>query len=175
MEQVYRGERKLRPKSHHGVRRLPLSPGIAVALDKHRQASGHGKPDDPVFASTTGTPMDYSALRAACRYQRSKRQGLDWPKGQAFHMFRKTAASLIHDNGKTGRQLADWLGHHDPAFTIRTYVGQVDHGLGDAAFLDELIPLAGEGAPGDVEPHSDEDQGDTAERRLPGGHLREEW
>jgi integrase len=68
MEQVYRGERKLRPKSHHGVRRLPLSPGIAVALDKHRQASGHGKPDDPVFASTTGTPMDYSALRAACCY-----------------------------------------------------------------------------------------------------------
>jgi hypothetical protein len=37
-------------------------------------------------------------------------------------------------------QLADWLGHHDPAFTVATYVGQVDEGLGDAGFLDELIP-----------------------------------
>jgi hypothetical protein len=38
-------------------------------------------------------------------------------------MFRKTGASLLHHHGKTGRQLCDWLGHHDPAFTVRTYVG----------------------------------------------------
>jgi hypothetical protein len=28
---------------------------------------------------------------------------------------------------------------------MRTYVGQVDEGLGDAAFLDELIPVEEEG------------------------------
>jgi hypothetical protein len=72
-----------------------------------------------------------------------KASGIDWPDGIAFHMFRKTAASLLHSNNKTGRQLADWLGHYDPAFTIRTYVGQVDDGLGDAAFLDDLIHVEG--------------------------------
>jgi hypothetical protein len=52
----------------------------------------------------------------------------------------ETAARLLHHHGKSGRQLADWLGHQDPAFTVATYVGQVDEGLGDAGFLDELIP-----------------------------------
>jgi integrase len=33
-EQFYRSRRRLRPKSHHGVRTLPLSPGMAVALDR---------------------------------------------------------------------------------------------------------------------------------------------
>jgi integrase len=144
-EQVYRGQRKERPKSHHGVRSIPLSPDMAVALDRHRQASGYRGPRHPVFASLTGTPIDYSALRRRVLVPAIEASGIDWPKGTAFHMFRKTAASLLHGNNKTGRQLADWLGHYDPAFTIRTYVGQVDEGLGDAAFLDELIPVEGQG------------------------------
>jgi integrase len=56
--------------------------------------------------------MDYSALRRRVLLPAIEGSGIDWPKGQAFHMFRKTAASLIHDSGKSGRQLADWLGHH---------------------------------------------------------------
>jgi integrase len=146
-EQVYRGERKQRPKSHHGIRRLPLSPGMAIALDRHRQTSSYTDAEHPVFPSSTGTSMDYSALRRRILLPAIEASRIDWPKGTAFHMFRRTAASLIHDSGKTGRQLADWLGHHDPAFSIRTYVGQVDQGLGDATFLDELVPIDG-GQPG---------------------------
>jgi integrase len=59
-------------------------------------------------------------------------------------MFRRTAATILHHHGKSGRQLSDWLGHHDPAFTIRTYVGEADEGLGDATFLDELVPVVRE-------------------------------
>jgi integrase len=59
-----------------------------------------------------------------------------------FHAFRRTLASVLHDGGhKTSRQLCDWLGHHDPTFTLREYVGTMDAGVGDAAFLDELIPV----------------------------------
>jgi hypothetical protein len=65
--------------------------------------------------------------------------GIDWPKGVAFHMFRKTAATLLHHHGKSGRQLCGWMGHHDPAFTIRTYVGEADEGLGDPAFFDGCV------------------------------------
>jgi hypothetical protein len=95
-----------------------------------------------VFASVTGTALDYAAFHRRVFKPAREASGIDWPTGAAFHMFRRTAASLLHNNNKTGRQLADWLGHYDPAFTIRTYVGQVDAGLGDATFLDELIPVA---------------------------------
>jgi integrase len=62
----------------------------------------------------------------------------------AFHAFRRTLGSLIHDQGmKSDRQLSDWLGHGDPAFTVREYVDAMDDGLGDAEFLDELIPVDG--------------------------------
>ena len=69
--------------------------------------------------------------------------GLTACGGGADTTIRRTAASLLHGSGKTGRQLADWLGHHDPAFSVRTYVGTMDEGLGDATFLDELIPVEG--------------------------------
>jgi hypothetical protein len=38
----------------------------------------------------------------------------------AFDLFRRTAPSLLHHHDKSGHQLADLLGHHDPAFTIQT-------------------------------------------------------
>jgi hypothetical protein len=35
--------------------------------------------------------------------------------------------------------VCDWLGHADPAFTLRTYVHLMDGGLGDADFLDAQV------------------------------------
>jgi Phage integrase family len=93
-----------------------------------------------LFASEAGSALDYSDLRRRVLLPAIEASGIDWPKGVAFHLFRRTAASLLHQHGKSVRQLADWLGHHDPSFTMRWYVGQMDEGLGDAGFLDELIP-----------------------------------
>ena len=67
--------------------------------------------------------------------------GIDWPKGVGFHMFRKTAATIGHHRGGwSDRQLADVLGHADPGFTKRTYVGSSDRPA-EVAFLDELMPV----------------------------------
>jgi hypothetical protein len=85
-------------------------------------------------------------------------------------MFRKTAASLIHDSGKTGHQLADSLGHHDPAFSMRTYVGQLDDGLGDASFLDELVPVAGQRA-GNTTPADSHNPEGGRDGDLPANHA----
>ena len=38
--------------------------------------------------------------------------------------------------GKSPKQVQMWLGHTDPAFTLRVYVHLMDDGLGDADFLD---------------------------------------
>jgi hypothetical protein len=40
------------------------------------------------------------------------------------------------------KQVAAWLGHADPAFTLRTYVHLMDDGPGDADFLDRRDPLS---------------------------------
>jgi len=169
-EQFYRSKRRLRPKSHHGVRTLPLSPGLALALDRRRRSSEYSEPRHPVFASTTGTPLDYARVRRGVLLPAIKRSGVKWPPQTAFHVFRKTAASLLHDSGKSDRVLSDWLGHHDPAFTLRTYVGQVDDGLGDATFLDELIPVEGKAGgkttPADAPSDSSGSQGDEAPNPL---------
>jgi integrase len=50
----------------------------------------------------------------------------------AFHTFRHTCASLLFAAGKSPKQVQGWLGHTDPAFTLRVYVHLMDDGLDDA-------------------------------------------
>jgi integrase len=90
-----------------------------------------------------GTPLEYANLRRQVWLPARDAAGIDPDEYGAFHRLRHTLGSLVHERGvNTDRQLCDWLGHHDPAFTVREYVGQMDDGLGDAEFLDELIPIA---------------------------------
>ncbi len=56
-----------------------------------------------------------------------------------FHVFRHTCASLLFDAGRNLKQIQEWLGHHDPAFTLSTYVHLIDKGLGDADFFDDAL------------------------------------
>ena len=59
----------------------------------------------------------------------AKQAGIEWV---SFHAFRHTCASVMLDAGKNIRQVSGWLGHADPAFTLRTYCHLIDEGLGDA-------------------------------------------
>lgn len=63
--------------------------------------------------------------------------GLPWV---TCHTFRHTCASLLFEAGRDVKQVASWLGHADPAFTLRTYVHLMDDGIGDADFLDAAVP-----------------------------------
>jgi hypothetical protein len=52
---------------------------------------------------------------------------------------------LLFEAGRNVKQVSEWLGHADPAFTLRRYVHLMDAGVGDADFLDDAIcgtPLA---------------------------------
>jgi integrase len=62
-----------------------------------------------------------------------------------FHTFRHTCASLLFDQGRNVKQVAEWLGHADPSFTLRTYVHLIDDGVGAADFFDEAVATTGEG------------------------------
>ena len=40
------------------------------------------------------------------------------------------------------KQVAEWLGHADPAFTLRTYIHLIDDGVGGAEFFDEAVQVS---------------------------------
>ncbi|MCX5158146.1 site-specific integrase [Streptomyces sp. NBC_00264] len=51
-----------------------------------------------------------------------RRTTWNMPREDGFHVLRHTFASVVLFEGETIGQLAEWLGHSDPAFTMRTYV-----------------------------------------------------
>ena len=75
-------------------------------------------------------------VRATARRPPAAEAGVPWV---SLHAFRHTCASLLFDAVKKVKQVQEWLGHADPGFTLRTYVHLMDDGLGDAAFLDEVV------------------------------------
>ena len=133
--QIYRG-RVGPPKTRYGRRTIPLSPHMSRTLAALRAASSFAGDDDPVFCTSAGTPLDSSNLRRRVLRPTAERAGLGWV---GFHTFRHTCASLLFEAGRNIKQIQEWLGHHDPGFTLSTYVHLIDQGLGDAAFLDDAI------------------------------------
>jgi integrase len=136
--QIYRGHVGP-PKTRYGKRTIPLSRSTAGRLLALRHTSEFADDADPVFATPRGTPLDVSNLRVRVLRPAAARAGLD-PIG--FHVFRHTCASLLFGAGRNIKQIQEWLGHHDPGFTLSTYVHLIDQGLGDADFLDEALGLA---------------------------------
>lgn len=37
------------------------------------------------------------------------------------------------------KQVSEWLGHADPAFTLRRYIHLMDAGVSDAGLLDDAV------------------------------------
>jgi integrase len=98
--------------------------------------------DHPIFASQAGTELMPSNVSRRILKPAAEIVGLDWV---SFHTFRHTCASLLFAAGRNVKQVQEWLGHSDPGFTLRTYVHLMDEGVGDAAFLDQIMGDGGNG------------------------------
>lgn len=91
------------------------------------------------------------------------------PREDGFHVTRHTFASIVLSEGETITQLAAWLGHSDPAFTLRTYVhfmpksgkralAALGSWMTPAAPTDDSAASEGEDSP-QILPSGDVDQG----------------
>jgi integrase len=163
VEQVYRGRRK-RLKTEGSERRLPLSPGMALALTDWKAATRHEGADRPVFPSTRGTPLTYSNVYNRVLHPALQTCGLAVPLGKdergrdkwdyqgiSFHSFRKALGSiLLLRAGKTPKQVQGWLGHSQLTTTMNIYTHELDDGLGGADDLDAILGATG-GHPGATE------------------------
>lgn len=119
------------------ARGIPLSPGMAAKLLEHRRDTFRG-PEAPVFRSPTGAAISPQNLGRDVLRPAREAVALDWV---TFHSFRHTCASLLFKAGRNIKQVAEWLGHSDPSFTLRTYVSLMDGGVGEADFLDKVVGL----------------------------------
>jgi integrase len=133
-EQHYKGERK-RLKSSSGRRDVPLSTGMREKLLAHRRDHIAGD-QAPVFSRRGGRELYPQNVARHVLKPAAESLGLGWV---TFHTLRHTCASLLFEAGRNVRQVADWLGHADPSFTLRTYVHLMDEGVGDAEFLDQAV------------------------------------
>jgi integrase len=142
-QQIRDGEVR-RLKSSDSRRTIPLSPGMAARL---RESRREANPDEsaPVFMTDSKSHLSRPNLAARVLKPAGRAAGLTAERDGkevvwiSFHTFRHTCASLLFQEGRNVRQVADWLGHSDPAFTLRTYVHLLDSGVGDAAFFDRLV------------------------------------
>ncbi len=130
-------------KTDYSRRDVPLSPGMARRL----WALGADEPGSArVFTSPQGFPLRYANVRRRVLIPATEAAGFgcfdaegEWRTWIGFHTFRHTCASLLFEAGRDVKQVAAWLGHADPSFTLRTYVHLMDEGIGDAAFLDVAV------------------------------------
>jgi integrase len=120
-------------KTDAGVRSVPLAPGFGRALLKRRAKAKWATDSDPIFPSKVGTPLDARNWRRYVWRPAVKAAGVE----ATPHTLRHSLASLLFEQGHTAAQVAAWLGHEDPSFTLRTYIHARD--VGDAAFLDDVL------------------------------------
>jgi integrase len=120
-------------KTDAGLRSVPLAPGFGRQLLKRRAKARWAADGDRIFPSAAGTPIDARNWRRRVWAPAIKAAGVEGTP----HTLRHSLASLLFEQGHTAAQVAAWLGHEDPGFTLRTYIHARD--VGDAAFLDDVL------------------------------------
>lgn len=128
-------------KTDAGIRSVPLSPETNRMLLRRRASAKFATEGDPIFPSLVGTPLDARNWRREVFRPAAKAAGVK----ATPHTLRLSLASLLFEQGHTAAQVAAWLGHQDPSFTLRTYIHARD--TGDAAFLDQALGGNPEGNP----------------------------
>ncbi|MBV9886814.1 MAG: site-specific integrase [Acidobacteria bacterium] len=106
------------PKTKSRRRVIPISAALMHRLEDHRRQTEPASPEELVFQTPTGTPLNAKnpynrELPPACDRLGSPR--ISW------HSFRHTHVTLLHANGETLKTAQALLGHSDLETTLNTY------------------------------------------------------
>lgn len=97
-------------KAKSRKRNVPLPPGVVAALQAMKAASTHNQPDDLVFCSSSGTPLDEKNTMRRVIKPAAKKLGMPW---LGWHVFRHTHATLADKVGMSATDRQAQLGHAD--------------------------------------------------------------
>jgi integrase len=106
------------PKTRSSKRVIPMSSILCGVLESHRSGAIHKEPDDLVFCTPKGTPLNPKNLynrEVAPACDRIKQPRVSW------HSFRHTHATLLVDVGASLKTAQAQLGHSDLETTLNTY------------------------------------------------------
>ncbi|MEU1433961.1 site-specific integrase [Streptomyces sp. NPDC005786] len=110
------------PWAERPLRTVPLyvtTPSSAGALNRDTFNGDFWK---PALAAAGVIPLPVVERVAGKGKKPWRRTTWAMPREDGFHVLRHTFASVVLFEGETIGKLAEWLGHSDPAFTLRTYV-----------------------------------------------------
>lgn len=119
------------PKSHYGIRTVPLARQIAADLAAYRATSLYPADGDLVFPTRRGTNIHPSNLSHRVIKPAAIGAGVPWASA---HTLRHTCASRMFKAGWNAKQVQMTLGHHSPAFTLSTYVHLIPDDLPEPEF-----------------------------------------
>ena len=113
-ENFYRGKfGSVKAKSRR--RNVPLSTPVVAALQRLRSESKFASPEDIVFASSTGNPLDEKNLLRRYLKPVGKKLGISW---LSWHVFRHTHATLGEQIGMALSDRQAQMGHDDVRMTL---------------------------------------------------------
>lgn len=122
-------------------RDVPLPESVALRLARHLQENPARAVTLP-WRTTTGKPVTASLMftsRETAAMNRNYFNAKLWKpallaadiaptREHGMHVLRHTFASVVLDGGASIKEVAEWLGHTDAGFTLRTYTHLLPHG-----------------------------------------------
>jgi integrase len=119
---IYRGG-ETTPKTSGSIRPRPMVDDLYNALINHKAMSTFTKPDDYVFASSSGRPMNPDTLREVLQTALEKLEiRFEQPRADGMHLLRHTSGSLVYRRTADVKVAQEWLGHSSSRITMDTYV-----------------------------------------------------
>ncbi len=147
-QSLWRGQR-VEPKTKASRAEVPVSDFLHDALVGHRAGSRHSDPDDYVFGNPVGRPVSPDFLRMQVLYPALERAGIPRVRrGSGLHLFRHTAASLVHRHTGSLKFAQALLRHARVSTTANVYTHVsasesrgVAQALEDAIFANCALPV----------------------------------
>ena len=135
VERAYSRQQLRKPKTESGVRSVPLFPSVEAAfreLAARAVERGRYAPDELVFASMRGTPLQPSNFRQRVWDPALRLAELDG-ETYRFHDLRHTCVSRLVAAGADVKLVQTVAGHANPLITLKRYSHLLDARVTEAA------------------------------------------
>lgn len=131
---LVRNQVVLAPPKGGREREVPLPDTVAMAVAEHvqrfgtssvdlawREPGGETRSTELLFANRDRGPLTRAYFTHNAWKPALRAAGLERNRGNGMHALRHHYASVLLENGVSIRAVSEYLGHHDPGFTLRTY------------------------------------------------------
>jgi len=118
--------RRVAPKTHAGIRTIPLSDFVLdeIAVTRERCLEKFGKHYDDCYQGYLCPSRSGGASNRAIykKYFKSLKEQMNMPEDFHWHDLRHTFATVMEGNRVNLKELSEVMGHRSSDFTMKTYV-----------------------------------------------------